>query len=118
MEKQIHSDGERVEKFCATCGEERGHVVVSVTKLGSISRVSCPKCGTRSSFKSNASAAQQGTRAKTGAPYDPKLTYRTGQSMLHPSFGQGEVTAVIEPQKIDVLFADRLRRLIHARAQS
>jgi hypothetical protein len=36
--------------------------------------------------------------------------------MLHPSFGPGEVTAIIEPQKIDVLFADRLRRLIHGRA--
>jgi hypothetical protein len=25
------------------------------------------------------------------------------------------VTALIEPQKIDVLFADRVRRLIHSR---
>jgi hypothetical protein len=118
VEQQTHTVGQRVEKFCAVCQEERGHVVASVTKRGQISRVSCPKCGTRSSFKSSASAAQQGMRAKTCAPYDPRLTYRTGQSMLHPSFGQGEVTAVIEPQKIDVLFADRLRRLIHARAQS
>jgi hypothetical protein len=30
-------------------------------------------------------------------------------------WGQGEVTAVIEPRKIDVLFSDRLRRLIHSR---
>jgi hypothetical protein len=41
--------------------------------------------------------------------------YRTGQTLLHPTFGMGEVTAVIEPQKIDVLFADRLRRMIHGR---
>lgn len=33
--------------------------------------------------------------------------------MMHPNFGEGEVTAVIEPGKIDVLFADRMRRLIH-----
>ena len=78
MEKQTHTVGERVEKFCAICQEERGHVVASVTKRGQISRVSCPKCGTRSTFKSSTSAAQQGLRAKTGAPYDPKLTYRTG----------------------------------------
>jgi hypothetical protein len=31
-------------------------------------------------------------------------------------WGQGEVTALIEPKKIDVLFADRIRRLIHSRA--
>jgi hypothetical protein len=36
--------------------------------------------------------------------------------MMHPSFGEGEVTAVIESGKIDVLFADRMRRLIHADA--
>lgn len=118
MEQRTHTVGERVEKFCAACQEERGHVVASLTRRGQISRVSCPKCGTRSGYKSGASTTPQSARAKTGAPYDPHLTYRTGQTMLHPSFGQGEVTAVLESQKIDVLFADRLRRLIHARAQS
>lgn len=116
MEKQTYTVGERVEKFCAACGEERGHVVASVTKRGQISRVTCPKCGARSTFKAQAAeAAPRGERAKAGAPYDPARTYRTGQSLTHPTFGQGEVTAVIEPHKIDVLFSDRMRRLIHAR---
>jgi uncharacterized protein (TIGR00290 family) len=39
-----------------------------------------------------------------------------GQTMMHPAFGEGEVTAIIEPGKIDVLFADRIRRLIHSHA--
>jgi hypothetical protein len=34
--------------------------------------------------------------------------------MTHGIFGLGEVTKVIEPRKIDVLFHDRLRRLVHA----
>jgi len=34
--------------------------------------------------------------------------------MEHQTFGLGEVTKLIEPQKIDVLFEDKLRRLIHA----
>ena len=34
--------------------------------------------------------------------------------MTHPTFGEGEVTAILEPGKMDVLFADRVRRLIHA----
>jgi hypothetical protein len=37
--------------------------------------------------------------------------------MVHPTYGVGEVTAVIEPQKIDVLFPDRMRRLVHARVR-
>lgn len=114
MDEQIHQNGDRVEKFCAVCREERGHIVASVTKSGRISRVSCPKCGTRSAFKAGGGAAR-GASASPGAPYDRTHTYRAGQSMTHPVFGQGEVTAV-EEQKIDVLFPDRLRRLIHGRA--
>lgn len=117
MEKPTYTIGERVEKLCLTCGEERGHVVASVNKRGQITRVSCPKCGSRSAFKNAGAASSEATSAKPCAAYDPTKTYRAGHSLTHPVFGVGEVTAVIEPQKIDVLFADRLRRLIHARAQ-
>jgi len=51
---------------------------------------------------------------KTPSPYDRTLTYRAGQSMIHQMFGIGEVTKLIEPGKMDVLFEDHLRRLIHA----
>jgi DNA-directed RNA polymerase subunit RPC12/RpoP len=115
MEKQTYAVGDRVEKLCAPCGEERGHVVASITKKGAISRVECPKCGTRSTFKSSTATGKRSS-AQAGAPYDQARTYRTGQVMMHQTFGLGEVTAVIEPKKIDVLFADRLRRLVHANA--
>jgi hypothetical protein len=115
MEKQTYAVGDRVEKLCAVCNVERGHVVASVTKRGQVSRVTCPICETRSAFKSAGASSTSHSLTKAGAPYDQNRTYRSGQTMLHPSFGVGEVTAVIEPQKIDVLFADRLRRLIHAR---
>jgi hypothetical protein len=116
MEKQIHTVGERAEKLCAVCNEERGHVVASVNVRGQISRVSCPKCGTLSTFKLSSRTELRPT-AQPGAPYDQTRTYRTGQAMLHPTYGEGEVTALIEPQKIDVLFSDRMRRLVHARTQ-
>ena len=112
-EKSLFVVGERVEKFCVKCKEERGHVIASLNKRGKISRVSCPKCGTLGTFKSGASTGT-GRRLDPGAPYDRTRAYRTGQTMVHPTFGQGEVTALIEPLKIDVLFADRMRRLIHA----
>ncbi|MGH9903480.1 MAG: hypothetical protein ACRD68_16860 [Pyrinomonadaceae bacterium] len=115
MSKPVFAVGDAVEKHCAVCDEVRGHVVASVTKRGQISRVTCPQCGTRGTFKSAAASsdASRVTAAKTGAPYDWTRTYRTGQSMMHPTYGYGEVTSVIEPNKIDVLFADRLRRLVH-----
>ena len=115
IEKRTFAVGERVEKLCTVCEVERGHVVASVTKRGQVSRVTCPICQTRSSFKSGVKTS--GARAtQAGAPYDPARMYRAGQTLMHPSFGLGEVTALIEPQKIDVLFADRMRRMIHGRA--
>jgi hypothetical protein len=112
-EKPVFVVGERVEKFCIKCQEERGHVIASLTKRGKISRVSCPKCGTLGTFKTGAASGNK-RKLDPGAPYDQTRSYRTGQTMVHPTFGQGEVTALIEPLKIDVLFPDRIRRLIHA----
>ena len=114
IEKRTYIVGERVEKLCTKCEVERGHVVASVTKRGQVSRVTCPVCQTRSTFKSGVKTRARATQV--GAPYDPSRMYRAGQTLMHPSFGLGEVTALVEPQKIDVLFADRLRRMIHGRA--
>ena len=110
-EKQAFAVGDRVEQMCIKCGEERGHIVASISKKGRITRVSCPICGSRVPYKSGVARART---PKIGAPYDRARTYRRGQTMMHPTFGEGEVTAIIEPCKIDVLFADRMRRLIHS----
>lgn len=110
-EKPVFKIGDRVDQMCVTCNEERGHVVVSVSKTGSITRVSCPMCGSRVAYRAGTTRRAS---AKVGAPYDRALTYRKGQTLVHPTFGEGEVIAIIEPQKMDVLFADRIRRLIHA----
>jgi hypothetical protein len=110
-EKRIFSTGERIDQMCKTCGEERGHVVTATSKLGKITRVSCPICMSNVPYKEGAKPrASRGV----GMPYDRARTYRRGDTMIHPIFGEGEVTAIIEPRKIDVLFSDRMRRLIHA----
>lgn len=113
MEKQVFTVGERTDKFCVGCDDERGHIVTSVNKRGQISRVSCSRCGRVSAFKL-ASRTSPRPANKTPSPYDRTLTYRAGQSMTHEMFGVGEVTRLIEPRKMEVLFQDRLRRLIHA----
>ncbi len=111
--KKTFAIGDRVEQKCVTCGEERGHIVASVTKGGKITRVSCPICGSRVPYTSGTTRRAS---SNAGAPYDRTRTYRRGQTLMHPTFGEGEVTAIIESGKMDVLFADRIRRLIHTRA--
>lgn len=110
-EKPLFKIGDRVDQMCITCNQERGHIVVSVSKAGKITRVSCPMCESRVMYRSGTTRRAS---TKLGAPYDRARTYRKGQVLMHPTFGEGEVTAVIEPQKMDVLFADRIRRMIHA----
>lgn len=109
-EKTVFKVGDRVDQMCLTCNEERGHVVVSISKTGNITRVSCPMCGSRVAYRAGVSRRAS---SRLVAPYDRARTYRKGQVLMHPMFGEGEVTAIIEPQKMDVLFADRIRRLIH-----
>ena len=109
--KEVFAIGDRVDQMCVSCGEARGHVVALISKTGKITRVSCPMCNSRVPYKRGTT---RGISAKIASPYDRARTYRRGQTMMHPTFGEGEVTALIEPQKIDVLFGDRTRRLIHA----
>ena len=112
MDKQLFVVGERVDKLCAKCNDERGHIVTAVTKRGQISRVRCPKCSTVSTFQLSSRTSPR-LAAKTPSLYDRTFTYRAGQSITHSMFGVGEVTQLVEPKKMDVLFEDRLRRLIH-----
>ena len=112
-EKPVFKIGDRVDQMCVTCNEERGHIVVSVSKAGKITRVGCPMCASRVMYRGRTTRRAS---IKLGAPYDRTRAYRKGQMLLHPTFGEGEVTAIVEPQKIDVLFADRIRRMIHAQS--
>lgn len=116
MSNQIYKVGDSVEKFCNACQETLGHAVKSLTKAGGVSRVVCSKCALVGAFKPTANAAKlQSLAAKSGDPYDRERIYRTGQIMSHPNFGTGEVMKVWDGRTIDVLFMDRVRRLIHAR---
>lgn len=115
MEDYLPALGDRVQKLCKVCHEVRGHIVVSVAKNGQISSVHCPQCDSRSRVKKGEQHELAGASLE-GAPYNWAITYRKGQTMLHPIFGLGEVTAVVGIGKIDVLFSDRVRRLVHTKA--
>ncbi len=113
MIKKKYAVDEKVEKMCSVCDTESVNTVVTVTKLGQITKTACDVCATVSTYKGGVKTAV-GMTGKSGSIYDRTRKYRIGQAMQHATFGQGEVMALIEPQKIDVLFGDQIRRLIHA----
>ena len=117
MSDQTNNIGDRVVKLCPDCDEQLGHVVKTVTKLGKISRVICSKCGKVGTYKKLADAPQiEHLKGKTGDPYDQGKTYRTGEIIAHSAFGAGKVMTVCNTRMIDVLFEDRVRRLVHSRS--
>ena len=105
---------ETVERFCGVCDTEKDHTVTSVTKQGKITELSCAECATVSQFSRDVKTSVKMSKAKAGMPYDRTQKYKKGQALMHHTFGQGEITALIEPNKMDVLFGDRTRRLIHS----
>jgi hypothetical protein len=114
MKKEVFQVGQTLEMLCSACDVEQNHTVETATKQGQITKAICQVCGTSSTFSRGVKTSVAMGKSKTASPYDRTRKYRKGQAMMHSVFGQGEVTAVIEPQKIDVLFGDRTRRLIHA----
>lgn len=110
-----YETGEEVEMMCSACDVEKPHTIEATTKQGKITRVVCTECQTESTFTRGVkTSVAMGGKSKKAQPYDRTRKYKKGQAMMHDKFGPGEVTAVVELQKIDVLFGDRTRRLIHA----
>lgn len=117
--KPDYNVGDRVEKVCPDCDKQLGHIVKSVTKLGRISRVICSECGLVGTYKASSAKLKPDIKnQKSGDPYDPSKAYKAGEIMEHDAFGRGKVVEVLENKMIDVLFPDRLRRLIHSRELS
>ena len=113
-EAPIFVIGDRVEKLCLKCGEERGHVIASLSQTRE--NIASELCEMRHPGNVQEWCFERVKGAKLN---------RVGLtiSLAHIALGRpcsipllpGEVTAVIEPLKIDVLFSDRMRRLVHAR---
>lgn len=114
MKKEVFAVGDLIEMMCSACDLEQNHVIQTVTKQGKFTKASCEACETVSTFTRGVKTSVNMGSGKNASPYDRMRKYRKGQAMTHDKFGRGEVTAVIEPHKIDVLFGDQTRRLIHS----
>jgi hypothetical protein len=115
MKAEKYAVGDSLKMMCSACDVDQDHTVQTATKLGKITSAVCSVCATASTFRSGVkTSVAVGSKGKVASPYDRTRKYKKGQAMMHHVFGQGEVTAVLEPHKIDVLFGDTTRRLIHS----
>lgn len=114
MKQEVYVLGDSVEMLCPSCETDQDHLVEAATKHGRITKATCRTCLTTSTFSRGVKTSVEMSGSKTATPYDRTRKYRKGQAMMHSKFGQGEVMAVVDTQKIDVLFGDQTRRLLHA----
>lgn len=83
-----------------------------------VTRAKCPGCGNENRYSKSAIAmgklaAEPEPQAR---PYVMSNSYEQGNILQHPLFGRGEVVGLIGSEKMEVLFRDRLRCLVHSRA--
>ncbi len=57
----------------------------------------------------------RGTPLPVATPYSPKATFAVGDVVSHPTFGRGEVKALLPDGKIDVVFSQARKTLVHSR---
>ena len=113
MKQPVYKAGEPAQMMCSACDVEQEHEVRSATKQGVITEARCTVCDTVTKYTRGNKTSVSVGKATNAAPYDRTRTYRKGQTLNHDVFGRGEVTAV-ESGKMDVLFGDRSRRMLHS----
>src|SRR5690349_18062790 len=135
--------GSNVDAWCGKCKMMLAHTIEALVG-DKPARVHCNTCGSEHSYKASApatstrrSSSSEGSAATprppgrgrtskyqalmnskgTTAPktYSPKERYEEGDVLEHPTFGRGVATAVKDATKIEVLFENGSKLLVHGR---
>lgn len=109
---------------CNTCGSQHAYRAHAPGQGGSTPRAPrAPKERAPSSKKAGAGAVRasdyenfmKGRDAADARRYSPKSRFHAGEVIEHPKFGKGVATALKDGDKIEILFPDGPRTLIHGR---
>ena len=135
--------GENINSWCTPCKLVLLHTIEAIAG-GKITRVHCNTCRARHSYRAKPPAARSangrvGARQTNGTsgeqttrpseyevlmrgrtesaarPYATSSRFKVSEIISHATFGLGAVTAERDNVKIDVLFSDRARVLVHGR---
>lgn len=135
--------GKEILSNCSKCKLILAHIIVTMKSATDPDKVMCKTCKSTQSYKdpsakkkktsvakviktaragssrkSTETVGEMWTRAigKSTAEnkeYSIKGSFQTGDVIDHPSFGQGVVEKLIDDNKIEVLFQDDYRTLMH-----
>ena len=134
--------GKDVDSWCTKCKMVLAHTIEAVVE-GRITRVHCNTCGGQHAYRASAPGTAGAGRARPRAvrktptgkatatvpyadllhgrdasaarPYSPTGRFALNELIRHASFGLGLITALKDANKIEVLFAQGTKTLIHRR---
>jgi len=138
-----HTAGQEIDAFCTRCKRDNVHVIIAVWE-GAVKKVQCKSCnqehlfrrpragrpaparparaaGRRSHHPPEPSPAERWKEAlagkdPTGAKqYSMNGSFAAGDLIRHTSFGQGLVSKLVPPDKMEVMFEDGTKVLVHRR---
>ena len=127
---------------CKKCGTERYHLVLT-HKTATTAKVKCEVCSAQKTYslpkkagtvRKNTGAATRAAKSASNAreahnkeyeklidgagaeapAYNMKNKFEGGSKLKHPKFGVG-VVRLAQPEKIEVVFEDEVRSLVHNR---
>jgi len=125
--------GTELDAYCTKCKLILAHVIIAM-KGNRVAKVECNTChnthayrasipGSRTRARKTARGASapsysqlmEGRDLSTATKYKMAVTFQEGQVVDHTRFGIGLVTRVLSDAKIQVVFPEVLKVLVHAR---
>jgi len=137
MAKKIVEVGQNVDAWCLKCKMVLAHTVVALVGTRP-KKVECNTCKDQHAYRvkePGTKAAKAGSKAAinvgqlyttaiegkdpdSAVHYSMKSWFSQGDLIQHSTFGLGVVQALKDTQKIEVVFSDKLRVLVHRRPQT
>jgi hypothetical protein len=127
--------GQEISAYCGKCKLERTHTIAAMEGEGVVKKVACTMCGSFHNYKLPKTAAEgdakprkaSGTRKSRAAasidslldssrpskPYSMSGNFSAGDLINHPSFGLGAVELTRPPNKMEVIFREGKKTLVH-----
>jgi hypothetical protein len=108
-----HTNATTAKLKCEVCGASQKFSLAKEKKAAAPRKAGAPKAPSRNSAKSMWLNLQEQHKGEA-IPYTIVTQFQNQQSLMHPSFGVGFVTK-IHAHKIEVLFAEGTKELMHAK---
>ena len=131
------SAGKEIVSFCPSCGHNVAHTIIFMKTPTVPGRVECKSCKKTHTFKESAAETtktKSATTPRKRAPsiplkdiwekeirlskkqaitYSPKAVFQAEDLVDHSKFGLGIVKKLFDQNKIEVMFQDEIRTLVH-----